>query len=386
MTVFAIPRYMDVQKIHCYHLRIPLRLTFGQANQSTRSSDSIVLHLETTQGEIGYGECGPRTYVSGENALRVRKTLAQLADLIYSQHFAKVSDIQGFVLGLLDEGYGPAAVCALELALLDAWGKVHQQSLWKAFGVNDRNVMPYSGIVPYGKWEKLEPLLKRFRFRQWKFKARTDWHFNAQRIEQLRSLPGMNSAVDSPDGHPAIRLDANGAWSLAQAQHNIEQALAQEVNSFEQAVAVEQEAAARSLTATYGQQARMIADEALVTLQDAQRIIAHKSYNHFNLKLSKNGGIFNALRIANLAHQHGIPCQLGAQYGETSLLSAAGVLFADMLPELTAREGALGTYLLQDDLTATPLMVDKYGKLPKPPTGYGLGVEVDELRLKQYSV
>ncbi|MCI5080148.1 MAG: hypothetical protein MRY78_00570, partial [Saprospiraceae bacterium] len=64
-------------------------------------------------------------------------------------------------------------------------------------------------------------------------------------------------------------------------------------------------------------------------------------------------------RIYDLAKAHHINCQLGAHFGETSLLTAAGIWFSATAPELKTHEGAMGTYLLEQDLTETPLQFDK---------------------------
>ena len=54
-----------------------------------------------------------------------------------------------------------------------------------------------------------------------------------------------------------------------------------------------------------------IADESLVTLEDAKRLAHNGVYTIFNIKVSKCGGLLQSLKIAQLAEQHGIPCHVG---------------------------------------------------------------------------
>jgi len=139
------------------------------------------------------------------------------------------------------------------------------------------------------------------------------------------------------------------------------------------------------LVAAFGKDAHIMADESLCSWADAQQLIASKACNHFSLKLSKNGGLFNTLRIYQLAQNNGIPCQLSAHYGETSILSAAGALLASLAPNLTACEGALGTYLLSEDITPTPFMVNKAGQVQATDLSFmGWPVQVEEARVKKY--
>jgi hypothetical protein len=93
------------------------------------------------------------------------------------------------------------------------------------------------------------------------------------------------------------------------------------------------------------------------------------------------------MRIYELARANGIRCQLSAHFGETSILSSAGALFASLVPELSALEGALGTYLLREDICMQPLMVENDGRFAAQAMSYiGWPVRIDEMRLNQYSV
>lgn len=368
---------MKIIKINFHHLRIPLRLTFAQANQNTKQSESVIVRIETNEGQVGFGEACPRTYVSGESVDSVRQTIKDWTPELLDTQFEQLEDIRSWVLGQLDSEHGPAAVCALELALLDAWSKTFRQDLQDALGqVRPLSKLEYAGVIPYGKWEHLSAIVRNFSFASWKFKGYEEVALNEQRIKDMQTLLGENIP---------IRIDANGGWSLAKAHQQIAAGLSLGVYSFEQAVNDDQDAV--QLMEKYGTQIQLMADESLVHYTDAKRLIDSKACNHFSLKLSKNGGIFNSLRIYERAQANGILCQLSAHFGETSILSAAGALFASLVPDLSALEGALGTYLLREDICRSPLMVTSQGKLPHQELSYqGWPIIIDELKLNQFSV
>ena len=76
------------------------------------------------------------------------------------------------------------------------------------------------------------------------------------------------------------------------------------------------------------------------------------------------GGILRSLSIAEKAKQAGIPVIIGAQVGETSILTRAALTIANVYRDnLLAQEGAFGTRLLERDLIEPPLMFGKGGIL-----------------------
>jgi L-alanine-DL-glutamate epimerase-like enolase superfamily enzyme len=106
-----------------------------------------------------------------------------------------------------------------------------------------------------------------------------------------------------------------------------------------------------------------MADESLLGMASARELIDKNACNHFNLKISKLGGLLTALDVYQLAHANGIPCQLGAHFGETSLLGTAGIILANKAPQLTNLEGAMSGLLLENDIFAPAVQHDLKGQL-----------------------
>ena len=126
-------------------------------------------------------------------------------------------------------------------------------------------------------------------------------------------------------------------------------------------------------------------DESLSSMEDARFAVEHKCCDLFNIRLSKCGGFINSLRLALFARQQGIGYQLGCMVGETAILSAAGRHFATYDPQLCYLEGSFDRYLLKDNMASRDMSFSWGGKA-LPVEGYGLGVEIDNQKLKRYAV
>ena len=84
----------------------------------------------------------------------------------------------------------------------------------------------------------------------------------------------------------------------------------------------------------------------------------------------------SSTKIRNYAYENGIKCMMGAQVGETAILSAAGRHFATHSTDLMFMEGSFGTLLLESDIAHENLTFGPGGK-GVAIQGNGLGVTID---------
>jgi L-Ala-D/L-Glu epimerase len=172
-----------------------------------------------------------------------------------------------------------------------------------------------------------------------------------------------------------LRADANGAWQADEAIKQLQRLAPFKLQSIEQPVCADDLAGMKRVGEESG--VAVMADESLVTLDQARRLIELGACDYFNLRLSKNGGISGSLAIAKLAQEAGIKIQVGAQVGETGILSAAGRTFAAHLPALAFAEGSFGTWLLAEDVTFENVAFGLGGRAPLLKSR-GLSVTVKE--------
>ena len=371
---------MQISAINIHQVTIPLRVQFSQANNTTNFSNSIILEIETSSGQLGYGESCPRSYVTGETILSVQKDIHRIIPILKSYQFDSLVDIQNFVVEKLPQEIGQAAICAVELALLDAWGKKHQYHLIDRMG-NSNKQLQYTGIIPLQSMERLSLFLDRikpFQFHQLKLKVDASLEMNLEKILLIQDV--------YPNA--TIRIDANCGWTLTQAKTQIPVYLERGIQVFEQLFQKDMLEESKTITKEFGKDISLMLDESFTSLEEAQFLIRHKIGNRFNFKLSKNGGIFNALKIYNLLIENGMTCQLGAHFGETSILTAAGLLFSSMTTDVTTHEGAFGEYLLEKDICTPSISFDKEGQIDLQAItvkGSGLGIDVSSELISRYS-
>ncbi len=168
------------------------------------------------------------------------------------------------------------------------------------------------------------------------------------RLEAVRDALG-------PSG--AVRIDANGAWSLDEAVTAIKRldVAAGGLEYAEQPVAsVEDLALVRRRV-----EVRIAADESIRRAADPYRVRDLEAADIAVLKVQPLGGVRACLRIAE---DIGLPVVVSSAL-ETSVGIAAGLALAAALPELPHACGLATVQLLTDDVVRSPLLpVD--GELP----------------------
>ena len=367
---------MRIRRIQLEHIKIPLLITHSQANHEANYSDSVLVKIETAKGIVGYGESCPRPYVTGESVRSVTEDIRGIEQQLLTLSIEDLKDIKYFVCEKL--AIGNAAICGLELALLDAWSKENGQYITSILEGKVQPILDYSGVIPLNGSKVSDYILEAFEFKSIKIKVGKDLVETCGKIETLINRFGKELA---------IRVDVNCGWNIGDAIAQIPILRKLGVTSFEQLFPKGKEQYWAKAMQIFGKEVILLADESVIDLKSAQHLIDKKLCNGFNLKISKHGGIFKTLQIYELAQKNGISCQLGAHFGETSILTAAGVALSSLAPQLKFREGAFGTFLLEADLCERPLQIDQKGMLKFPRYGMenGLGIKVDLDLVKAYA-
>jgi O-succinylbenzoate synthase len=168
-----------------------------------------------------------------------------------------------------------------------------------------------------------------------------------------------------------VRIDANGGWSLDQAERMLRELSAFDLEYAEQPCATLDELAELRRRVDVP----IAADESIRRAEDPLRVRAAGAADIVVLKAQPLGGVRPALEIAESC---GLPVVVSSAV-DTSIGLAAGVALAAALPELPYACGLATMSLLAGDVTAEPLAEDR-GTLPvRRPA-------VDEAALARYEV
>ncbi len=128
----------------------------------------------------------------------------------------------------------------------------------------------------------------------------------------------------------------------------------------------------------------MSADESLVGVHDAAALIRAEAVDVFSLKVSKNGGIAKCRQIAQTADAFGIKCLMNSML-EFGITQAASLQLGCTLSNLLPIGHAYGSVVrMADDITDFGRNVS--GATVRVPDGPGLGVALDEEKLKKYTL
>ncbi|MDH3770310.1 MAG: hypothetical protein OET79_04890, partial [Nitrospirota bacterium] len=204
------------------------------------------------------------------------------------------------------------------------------------------------------------------KFCDFKVKVTGNHENDRQKLEFLKHLPIKNLR---------IRLDANNLWKTAAEAVTYLKNLQHPFMAIEEPLQVGDYDGCRQISQQLG--LPIILDESFLRSDQFGCLQADPQSWIINIRISKMGGVLRSLAVAEQARVAGIPIIIGAQVGETSILTRAALTVANQYRDnLLAQEGAFGTYLLEHDITDPSLMFGRSGTLdPQTLSGQpGLGL------------
>jgi len=362
-----------IRDLRATELRIPFKTSFRHAS-ADRHETSTMWTVATTDGGEGYGEGCPRPYVTGET---VESALAFFAacrhDIVRA--VGDVPSLRDWAAAHAAElDRAPAAWCAIEISILDALGRAGGRSLEALLGLDPiRGPFRYSAVLgdaePDG-FVRLVTQFARIGFTDYKIKLSGSLERDRAKIAELRALE-----------LPALRLrvDANNLWTTVDEAVRHLRGLDHPLFAIEEPLSAGRfDDLARVSDAL---ETPIVLDESLIRLEQLARLGGGPERWIANIRVSKMGGVIRALDVVEQARRRAIPIIVGAQVGETSVLTRAALTIAAACGDcLIAQEGAFGTHLLAHDVCDPPLMFGAGGVLD--PAGYpallgpGLGIAV----------
>lgn len=318
-------------------LRIPLGEPFVTANGVLAERELVVVRLEDDEGNPGWGEAAPLEPYDGVSVDAVWDALAA---------------------GPPKRDAPRQARTAWELSELDLQARRRGRPL----GELGADAIPVNMTLPAGPPDEVaEAAEQGLRDGYSCFKLKVGLPDDADRVAAVREALGT---------WPALRLDANGAWTAGEAVERIAQLAAHDLELVEQPCrTLEELAAVRARVET-----PIAADEPIRTAEDVRRAAELGACDAVNVKLAGSGGFIPAREALRAAREAGMSAWLSSTLDGPWTISAALQLASQEHLTLACGLATLGVF---DSPIAKALPRPGRG-LMQVPDGPGLGVDVPE--------
>ncbi|HLQ12930.1 MAG TPA: enolase C-terminal domain-like protein [Steroidobacteraceae bacterium] len=363
-----------MQSLEASELAIPFKGAFKHASAERHAMQSLWVRAYSASGAQGFGEGCPREYVTAESM----STALAFVDRHRAEWITCLRDVHSLREWVsahqLEIDVYPAAWTAVELALLDLFGKLNAcalEPLLELPALNGR--FRYTAVIGDGPSEQFATQLRQFLkagFNTFKIKLAPDMQANHLKVRAL---------VEAGITADAVRADANNLWRDAKTCVAELKSLRFSFTALEEPL---QAGDFRGLDAVaIALNTRIILDESIARRAQLDQIPSTPGRWIINCRVSKMGGLLRALPLLHSAQSRGLGIIVGAHVGETSVLTRAALTLARAAgPGLVAQEGAFGTHLLTRDVADPPLMFGVGGVIDVAEAGLairpGLGLKI----------
>ena len=313
--------------------------------------------VETRNGSyIGRGESCPREYVTNETIASAKKFfLTHLRSLSEIKELEDLNRWSQNHKATIDQNQ--ASWCAIELSCLEWLANREGIPVEEILSLPRlKGAFQYSAVVGDSDANTFRKIIKNYRDKGFSdFKLKLSGNFDLDR-DKIRSLHALNI------NGLRIRVDANNLWTNVDIAAKHLENLSVPFLGVEEPLGVNNIADLRKLSVITN--TPIILDESLLRADQISSLARDPEHWVVNIRVSKMGGLLRSLETAKRACEAGIPIIVGAQVGETSLLTRAALVVARAAGKnLLAQEGAFGTLLLETDVTNPPLMFGQDGVL-----------------------
>jgi muconate cycloisomerase len=378
--------------IELFHVGLPTRREHKWTGLQEPIGGYIILKMTDGDGRAGWGEAPALKDWGGEFGRYFGESPGTTIEVI-TRHLAPA--VNGCVPGEIVElharmdraikGY-PYAKAAVEFAAYDLAGKQCGLPVVRLLGGACRRRIPVThsiGLIGFEDAEREVTQVAREGIRTIKIKVGVDADRDVEMVTRIRDTVGPSIA---------LCVDANmGYRTPGEAIRAFRRMERCDLIYFEQPV----EGIARLAEVARAIDAPVMADESAWNAHDVIEIIEKHAAQIVSIYTTKPGGLFRAMEVAAVARAAGIVCNVNGSV-ETGIGNRANIVLASVAPAVTlscvvpvstpaqAQSGQVAGIYYKDDLIAAPMhFVDGAIEVP---AGAGMGIAVDEAKVKKYVV
>jgi muconate cycloisomerase len=368
---------MKITAIELCHISIPfakpyaLSKTYGTLSHA----HAVIFKIHTDEGIVGLGEADPLNPFTEETPASVMVvTRDVIAPLLMGQDPCRISALES----KLDNGVHSnlTARGAVNMALYDIAGKFYDIPAHMLLGGAIHTELPILGAIGSGTSDEdadaIDALIDQ---------GHTTVMIKMGALPIVDEMKRMAAAHQRFGGRVPLIVDANQAWEVAEALAFVDGIRSNRPDLLEQPIKrwdIEGLKRIRDRAPC-----PVSADESLSTIKDAATLIGERAVDVFSIKVSKNGGIYKSKQIAAMADGFGLKCLMNSML-EFGVTQAASLQLGCTLSNLMNCGHAYGSVLrMSDDITDFGENIAQ-ARITVP-SGSGLGVELNEKKLKKYT-
>jgi muconate cycloisomerase len=381
-----------IERVGLVHVALPPRREHKWTGATETIGGYLLIKLTAEDGAVGWGECTALKDWAGENGRYFGESVFIARTVIETYLFPA---IRGAISSNIVEiharmdraikGY-PYAKAALDMAAYDLAAVQLGVPVHSLLGGAARTRIPIThsiGFIPLDDAEKEAIQVVAEGIRTIKIKVGVDPERDVAVVKRVRDAIG--SSVE-------ICIDANQGYATPgqaiQTYRRIESCC---IKYFEQPVhGVDRIAqVARAIDSP------VMADESAWNAHDVFEIAEKRAAQIVSIYTTKPGGLYRAMQVAAVCSAAGIVCNVNGSI-ETGVgnlanlqlaAAAEAVTLSCVIPISTpaeAQRGQIAGIYYRDDLLVEPMVLHD-GALTLP-TGVGMGMKVDENKIKQFTV
>ncbi len=324
---------------------LPLKHTFSISRESHDTQDTLIVALSMND-HTGYGEATSNPYYKITlNSMTLE--IEHVRDKIEAFNFTTPEVLHHFLTHLNLSNF---AICAIDLAAHDLYGKLLGKPLYEIWGTSIESYPTTNYTIGIDTIDKMIGKMAEVPWPIYKIKLGTK--------DDIAIVRELRKHTDS-----VFRIDANCAWTAKETVMNAPLLKNLGVEFLEQPLKADDWEGMEHVM--HKSVLPVIADESCIVEKDVESCDLH--FSGINIKLTKCGGLTPALRMIKKARDLGLKVMVGCMTESTVGISA----IAQLLPQLDYVDMD-GPLLIKQDI-ADGVQILKDGTLVFPKLG-GSGI------------
>jgi L-alanine-DL-glutamate epimerase-like enolase superfamily enzyme len=312
---------MNFTAFDIYKYSIPVE-PFTIATGTMHFAQNVLIRAHTDTGMTGLGECSAFPMIVGETQATCYEMARDFAAIWKGKNagdiVSRLADLHQYTAG------NYTIKSAFDMLLYDLAAKRAGQPLYQFLGGEKRKIET-DITIGIDTPENMAKSAVRYQERGFQIIKVKLGKTPDQDIECIKYI---RKAISS---ETEIRIDANQGWTFEEALYTLKELAPYNISFCEQPMRTYNDELLPRLCEL--SPISIMADESVYTHWDADRIIRNKAAKYINIKLSKSGGIHEALQINQVAEQAGVQCMLGSML-ESRLALTTNLHFAMATPNI----------------------------------------------------